>query len=244
MSATEQNVEQKSKWEAVDPNSFGKGLYSEKVTTEEGASAFRQSNPIDDGKYAFLIKKSNDPKKPYTETIHFEAKGDKAAGTYYKVNLTLTAVDVVNEEGRPVRSKDSLKGKQVEFDASFDTMPKKDRQTNTTTSTLGSLLQLLGVNLPVEATADQLMATILQIVATGQAMVGNSTTWRADFVKDDKDPKDYGKFTYVGQKSFPLVPGGVAGVGPYDPNVVGSKGETRAKAYLSKNGWFSLAKQA
>lgn len=236
-----EQTQENNNWTALDPSQLtGTGLFSERVNIDAKADAFASAPPVDDGKYVFLLGPSSDPQVPTLQARHYDANGDKPAMNVIRVNTSLTIVQ--GFEGQdPTR----LVGKVKRFDKAFSTFPRTVN--GLPTNEVATILQFLGADLSEviasgQLTNEMLAATLNAALVAGQSQIGGSTVWKAGWTQNKADPKDRGKWLVQGQKNFDLLPGGVAGVGPYNPIYSRNGVEARAKAYL-RNEFFSLVKK-
>lgn len=230
----------RAQWQGIDPATLGSGFYSEKVEIDPSADAFAIAPPLPDGRYIFQISPSTDPKKPAVEAVRYEARSyvnnqgetvSLPAKNVLKVNADLKVIRFFDESRDP----SLLTGKTKDFSKGFATSTKN------TASGLASeavtLLQYLGFEVP-NGTDAEIIAQTLYNKLLEKPLVGGELLWRAGFVKDDKNPKDFGKWSVTGMRNFPLAANGVLGVGPYSPVTQVNGQEYHAKAYLMR--LFSL----
>lgn len=242
--SNETQEQKKTNWTAIDPQQLLSGalggLFTETVNIDAKGDAFAQAAPVDDGKYAFILGPSADPNVNTVEGGHFDARAGKPATDIIKLNLSLTIA-----QGLEGQDPAKLIGKTKRFDKSFSTATKIVN--GVATSEIATILKYLGADLSAAIASGQLTnvalaATLLQSVMSGTAQIGGSTVWKGGY-KEGKEradgSKEFGKFLVVGQKNFPLAPGGKPGEGPYLTQFTKDGVEIRAKAYL-RNEFFSL----
>jgi hypothetical protein len=229
----------KAKREAVDLAQLQSGMFQELAGVTPGVNAFEVSAPVPSGKYVLGLAPSSDPKKPFVEKISFEENKEtgKPATTIFYVNTVLKIVQPFADPNNPgaTVNPEALKGRILTFERAFSSRKKEIQGQQT--SEIATLLEMFGVDMKSQLTdktkTSDLVATLVQIISSGQARIGGTVSWKSGWVdgegKNDRGYDNPGHFEVIGETNWPLD-----NKGNRIPILLREGKEYRAKAYLNR----------